>query len=199
MKGNRCFALLLMIFLAGCAGKENLIVLTPDANGTVGAIQFKNEKGEVVLDERGKAIVAKDCQSPPSATMPIDEAVTQSIFREALSAKPLAPQSFILYFEFDSNNLTAESNKLIEKIHQAARDRDSHDISVIGHTDRAGDHNYNLALSMQRASTIRGLLVEVGIKSEFIQISSHGEGNPLIPTADNVAEARNRRVEVVVR
>jgi len=32
-----------------------------------------------------------------------------------------------------------------------------------------------------------------------ITVTSHGEGNPLIKTADNVSEPRNRRVEVVIR
>lgn len=199
MKKNLFFILLLMIFLAGCTGKENLIVLTPDSDGTIGAIEFKNEKGSVVLEEQGKAIVVKDSLSHPSEPIPITEHDTQSIFKEALAAKPLAPQSFILYFEFDSNNLTAESNKLIEEILKTINNRDSHDISVIGHTDRAGNHEYNLALSMKRASAIQDLLIKRNVKGEFIQISSHGEGNPLIHTADNIPEARNRRVEVVVR
>jgi len=199
MKRNHFFAILLMIFLAGCAGKKNLIVLTPDAGGSVGAIKFNNEKGSVVLDEQGKAIVVKDRQTPPSVPMPISETETQSIFREALSARPLAPQLFLLYFVFGSNNLTAESNIQIDMILQTIKDRDSQDILVIGHTDSAGNPDYNLALSMQRASAVRDLFVSRGIKGEFIQISSHGEGNPLIPTGDNVSEARNRRVEVMVR
>ena len=199
MKRNHFFAVLLMIFLAGCAGKKNLIVLTPDAGGSVGAIKFNNEKGSVVLDEQGKAIVVKDRQTPPSVPMPISETETQSIFREALSARPLAPQLFLLYFVFGSNNLTAESNIQIDMILQTIKDRDSQDILVIGHTDSAGNPDYNLALSMQRASAVRDLFVSRGIKGEFIQISSHGEGNPLIPTGDNVSEARNRRVEVMVR
>ena len=199
MKVNRYFILFIMIFLAGCAGKENLIVLAPDNTGKIGAIKFQNEKGSVVLDEQGKAIMVKDRQSPPSNPVPISEADTQSIFREALSAKPMVPLSFLLYFEFDSNNLTAESNILLEEILRAVSDRNSQDISVIGHTDRAGNPEYNFKLSMQRASAIRDLLVKRGVKGEFIQVSSHGEGNPLIPTGDNVAEARNRRVEVVVR
>ncbi len=199
MNINRLFVLFITIFLAGCAGKNNLIVLTPDAGGNVGAIEFKNEKGAVVLDEQGKAIVVKDSQSPPSNPVPIAEADTQNIFREALSAKPLAPESFLLYFEFNSNDLTAESTNIIEKIFQAINDRNSQDISVIGHTDRAGDPDYNLNLSMQRASAIRDLLVTRGVKNEFVRVSSHGENNPLIPTADKVSEARNRRVEVVIR
>jgi outer membrane protein OmpA-like peptidoglycan-associated protein len=199
MKGNRFFIILIMIFLAGCAGKENLIVLAPDTNGTVGAVKFENEKGSSVLNEQGKAIIVKDRQSPPSSPVPISEADTKSIFGEALSAKPLMPLSFLLYFEFDSNNLTAESNKLFEDILKTIGDRNSQDISVIGHSDSAGNSEYNFKLSMQRASAIRDLLVKQGVKSEYIQVSSHGEGNPLIKTGDNVAEARNRRVEVVVR
>lgn len=199
MKGTRYFLLLIMIFLAGCAAKENLIVLAPDTNGTVGAVKFENEKGFAVLNEQGKAIIVKDRRSPPSNPVPISEADTKSIFGEALSAKPLAPLSFILYFEFDSNNLTAESNKLFEDILKTIGDRNSQDISVIGHSDSAGNSEYNYKLSMQRASAIRDLLVKRGVKGEYIQVSSHGEGNPLIKTGDNVAEARNRRVEVAVR
>ncbi len=199
MKGTRYFLLLIMIFLAGCAAKENLIVLAPDTTGTVGAVKFENEKGSAVLNEQGKAIIFKDRRSAPSNPVPISEADTKSIFGEALSAKPLAPLSFILYFEFDSNNLTAESNKLFEDILKTIGDRNSQDISVIGHSDSAGNSEYNYKLSMQRASAIRDLLVKRGVKGEYIQVSSHGEGNPLIKTGDNVAEARNRRVEVVVR
>lgn len=32
-----------------------------------------------------------------------------------------------------------------------------------------------------------------------LEITSHGEANPLVPTGDNVSEPRNRRVEVTVR
>lgn len=199
MKGTRYFLLWIIIFLAGCAGRENLIVLAPDTTGTVGAVKFENEKGSAVLNEQGKAIIFKDRQSAPSNPVPISEADTKSIFGEALSAKPLMPLSFLLYFEFDSNNLTAESSKQFEDILKTIGDRNSQDISVIGHSDSAGNSEYNFKLSMQRASAIRDLLVKRGVKSEYIQFSSHGEGNPLIKTGDNVAEARNRRVEVVIR
>lgn len=199
MKELHIFVALIMIFSIGCAAKENLVVLAPDNSGKVGAIKFENEKGSAVLSEQGKAIIVKDRQSPPSNPVSISEADTKAIFGEALSAKPLAPLSFLLYFEFDSNNLTAESSRLVEDILKAISDRNSQDISIIGHSDSAGNSEYNFKLSMQRASLISDLLVKRGIKGEYIQVSSHGEGNPLVKTGDNVAEARNRRVEVVVR
>ena len=46
---------------------------------------------------------------------------------------------------------------------------------------------------------IQNLLEEQGIDPTFILTTSHGEGNPLVPTADNVLEPRNRRVEVIIR
>ncbi|MEJ2202389.1 MAG: OmpA family protein [Desulfuromonadaceae bacterium] len=194
-----CGFALLLLGLVGCGGKENLIVLMPDADGTVGSMALQNEGGEVVLDEKGKAIWVKNRQSQPSAPVVVSEAETQALFQAALDAQPLPPQNFLLYFKFDTDQPTLASQELMAAIMESIRERDSHDISVIGHTDRAGDRVYNLKLSLQRAEVVRDYLVAQGISPDFIQLSSHGEGNPLIPTADNVAEARNRRVEVLVR
>lgn len=194
-----CFAVVLLLALVGCAGKENLIVLTPNAGGTVGTVELTNEGGKVTLDEAGEATLVRDCQTLPSPPVELSAAEREAIFHDALSAQPLAPQSFLLYFEFGSENLTAASQQLIDAILKSIRERDSQDISVVGHTDRAGDQEYNLTLSLARAKLVRDLLVARGVNADFIQLSSHGEGNPLVPTADNVAEAKNRRVEVMVR
>ncbi len=188
----------LMAAAGGCAGKDNLLVLTPDDSGRVGALKVSNDGGEAVLDREGQALHLGDRHTPPGALAPVSSE-ERALFAAALAAQPLAPVSYLLYFEFDSNNLTAESRQRLDDILRAARERDSRDLLVIGHTDRAGDADYNAALSLQRAEAVRELLAGKGIGAEFIQVSSHGEGNPLIPTADEVAEARNRRVEVVVR
>jgi outer membrane protein OmpA-like peptidoglycan-associated protein len=188
----------LMAVVSGCAGKDNLIVLTPDDSGRVGALKVSNDGGEAVLDREGQALHLGDRRAPPGAFAPVS-AEERALFAAALAAQPLAPVSYLLYFEFDSNNLTVESRQRLDDILRAAFDRDSQDILVIGHTDRAGDADYNAALSLKRAEAVSELLAGQGIPAEAIQVSSHGEGNPLIPTADEVAEARNRRVEVVVR
>ena len=50
-----------------------------------------------------------------------------------------------------------------------------------------------------RAEKVAKALVSIGIPEEAISVSSHGEGNPLVPTEDEVPEPKNRRVEVFVR
>ena len=70
---------------------------------------------------------------------------------------------------------------------------------MVGHSDTQGDKAYNLDLSLRRAMAVKQQLVERGVDETFMDVSSHGEENPLIKTADNVANAQNRRVEVIVR
>jgi outer membrane protein OmpA-like peptidoglycan-associated protein len=77
--------------------------------------------------------------------------------------------------------------------------RQSEHISVVGHSDTLGDKAYNLSLSMRRAAAVKQRLVQEGIDEAHIDITSHGEENPLVKTADNVSNPKNRRVEVVIR
>jgi outer membrane protein OmpA-like peptidoglycan-associated protein len=73
------------------------------------------------------------------------------------------------------------------------------DIAVIGHTDTVGDLLTNDALSAQRATTVKGFLIAIGVAAERIDVAGRGEREPIIPTADNVDEPLNRRVEINVR
>jgi len=72
-------------------------------------------------------------------------------------------------------------------------------VVVIGHTDRVGNDQFNDKLSLQRAERVRGELVKLGISGSRIQVAGRGERELLVLTPDDVAEARNRRVEINVR
>lgn len=191
--------LFLPLLVTGCGSKKNLIVLSPAGDGSVGALEIETEKGSALLDEGGKAIYIADRRSVPSKPTAISREETQTLFKDALGIHPMMPQSFLLYFQYSSNELTEESQKLIPVILAAIKKRDFKDISVIGHSDRKGGDEYNRILSMERAQVVYDILRAENVKEEELTILYHGEGNPLVPTADDVAEPRNRRVEVMVR
>jgi outer membrane protein OmpA-like peptidoglycan-associated protein len=46
---------------------------------------------------------------------------------------------------------------------------------------------------------VRTLLAGAGVDSSLIDVSSHGESDLRVSTADDVLEPRNRRVEISVR
>jgi len=192
-------ALLIALLLTGCAAKENLVILGTSPDCKVGALQVTTDKGSQMLSEEGKAIRIEDKNSLPSPPEPITSEESQRLFADALQVHPLMPESFLLYFELNSNELTQESQKLIAEIVTAVQRRQSRDISLIGHTDRLGSDEHNRRLSLQRAKVVFDLLRAADIAESDMTIIYHGEGNPLIPTADNIAEPRNRRVEVMVR
>lgn len=195
------FAGLLMV---GCASsppeQKELVVLLPDADGSVGAVEVRTEGGTSVLDRAHQATTLKGKKKPPAKPTFMEEAQINETFKEAIRARPrFAPEAFILYFDTGKATLTDKSEKQIGKILQAVNKRAEFEISVVGHTDAVGSEEYNLKLSLERAETVHAKLISSGIEASAMEISSHGEANPLVPTKDSVAEPRNRRVEVTVR
>lgn len=178
---------------------SDLVVLVADPDdGKLGSAVVTAQGASVELALEGAATRVGSGQ-PPSPPAPLGAADIQRIFGEALAARPLPPRQFLLYFQSGSDDLTAESQAELPRIVAFVRDRPVPDVSVIGHTDTTGTPASNAALGLQRARLIAARLVTAGISADQIEITSHGEGNLLVATADDVDEARNRRVEVTVR
>jgi len=189
------YALILLacLMLAGCGGGQT-IVLLPDLDGHVGEVTVTSEDGRTAtLNQANQAVTGTTKVTTLSDTQ------IQSEFGAAMAAQPLPTARFILHFHNDSAKLTNESQKLLPNIMRSWRDRNSNDVSVIGHTDTMGEKQYNYDLSVRRAKKVRDLLVQAGMPAQIIEMTSHGEENPLIPTPDGKSEPRNRRVEVLVR
>jgi outer membrane protein OmpA-like peptidoglycan-associated protein len=98
-----------------------------------------------------------------------------------------------------SDELTEDSKAELPKVLAALRDRPVPDVLVVGHTDTMGETLGNDRLSAQRAERMKLHLVEIGIPADRIRVAGRGKRELLVPTADNVDEPRNRRVEIIVR
>ena len=192
------FFLCLILLSSGCAQKTT-IVLLPDPDGKVGHVTVSTDAGAIDITKAREATTASGRKSPPASPRILSQESIDADFSPVLSILPEQPVHFILYFKGGSTELTADSTKTLPKILESIAARNSQNISVIGHSDTAGDPRYNLQLSQKRASVISQVLVQEGVNATFIKSTSHGEKNPLVKTADNVHEPKNRRVEVVVR
>lgn len=184
--------------LSGCAAKS-MVVLLPDADGYVGQVTVSNEGGQQTLKEANDSVKVMDRKAPPGEVKKLTKDEIRETFSDALAAQPMPPETFILYFLQGSNELTPDSKKLLPQIIQTIQKRGSTDIVISGHTDKVGAKEYNYKLSLDRAKVLYNILVDSGAVPANITVTSHGEGNPLIKTADEVAEPRNRRVEVVIK
>lgn len=185
---------LLALLLAGCASER--IVLLPSADGTPGAVVVRDKNGEVRLDQpyAGLKRTLAANRSYQSSAADVAER-----FGPALAAQPARPSSYVLYFETGGNVLTPESQAALSVLRKEIAERAASEVMVIGHTDRVGSAEGNEKLSLKRAQGIADQLVDTGVPAEKLEVVGRGERDPLVPTADEVDEPRNRRVEINVR
>jgi outer membrane protein OmpA-like peptidoglycan-associated protein len=108
------------------------------------------------------------------------------------------PQDFMVFFDFNKSELTPEAKKIIASAAQEYKKGGFAKIAVTGHTDTVGTPAYNQKLSERRALAVEAELKKLGIESKHIKETGVGENNLMVPTADGVREAQNRRAEIVL-
>lgn len=190
-------ALLSLALLSSCADKrKELFVVLPNADGSSGAITVDDGQNKVLLN---KPYAAGEVRKAGVTDVPIDSGEVNQVFASALSAQPRMPQHFMLYFIFDKDQLTPESAPQYQKVFDDIKARPVYEVEVIGYTDTIGKQKYNQELSLNRAAAIRERLIHDGLDPKSISIAGRGPLDPLVPTADQVPEPRNRRVVIIVR
>jgi OmpA-OmpF porin, OOP family len=188
-------AAMLLVWLAGCASPASRVVLLPQTQAS--AVEVRGAQGTQVLDKPYQ-LAAVSRQGEVAVDTTTAEKVREQ-FPQLLVRQPAAEQRFVLYFETGGAQLTAESEARLADVLTSAASRPGGEIVVTGHTDRVGALEANDALSLQRATAIRTLLLQRGFAPPLVEAVGRGEREPLVPTEDEVAEPRNRRAEVVVR
>ncbi len=119
---------------------------------------------------------------------------------EGAPAEGVEPNTYIVLFDFDMSNINAAGRVVIDQVlADAAAKGVPVSISATGHADRSGSEDYNMALSLRRADSVREALIAGGIDGNAITVAGRGESEPAVPTADGVKEQANRRVEIVIQ
>lgn len=101
----------------------------------------------------------------------------------------------VVYFDYDSERLTAEAEQRLQTKISILRANPSLRIRVEGHADERGSTEYNLALGQRRAETVKSYLQTYGIDGSRVQTLSYGEERPAARGTDEASWARNRRAE----
>jgi len=206
---TRAIVVLAAVALAGSCARAapqapqapttELVALAADPeSGEVGHLTISNTAGQVELGERHASTRVATGRAP-AQPVTLSEAEIEQLFGPALAVLPPPAVRFLLYFELGTDTLTPESKTQLLAVLAAVRGRVAPDVNVVGHTDTIGPTRRNATLGLERASLIREQLLKTGLDAALIEVASHGESDLLVPTADNIEEPRNRRVEVVVR
>jgi membrane-associated protease RseP (regulator of RpoE activity) len=117
---------------------------------------------------------------------------------QALAAPPplMAQAPSVVFFDWDKSNLSPEAMATISQAAAAYKATGGARITNVGNTDTSGATDYNMALSIRRADVVKSALIRNGVPAAAIETAGRGQTNLLVPTADGVREAQNRRVEL---
>lgn len=195
-------ALLGALLLAGCAAappppapQRAYVALLANADGSTGRVVYSGSGGTAELTQAREAVALDG----PATRFTLSAERLQRDLGAAIAAQPQPPRVFVLYFNVGDAQITPASQSLLPEILAEVRQRPAPDLSIVGHTDTVGSAELNAALSLRRAEQVAQLLREATAAAIEVEITSHGEHNLLVPTPDETAEPRNRRVEVTVR
>lgn len=157
-------------FLAGCA-KKRTESMPPGAT-----------KVEVVEEPVDWGKEQKPQQGP-----------TAEELRAQKKAQAVHDLGNIIFFAFDSSELTPESRQVLQAKADVLKQFGDLTMVVEGYCDERGTVEYNLALGERRARAAYDYLVILGVAPDRLSIVSFGEENPLDPGQNEQAWAKNRR------
>ncbi len=162
------------------------------------AVNVSNNKGSSYLDKVGAYVDMSDKKAPPKPKMMSKSEIDQR-FAKALSAVPQKPISYLLYFQPHGMALTPASNNTLLLAIEMLKKRQHAMVDIIGHTDTIGSSKLNVVVSLKRAKYIKEIFKEKNLNLNALVAKGYGENDLQVATKDNVAEAKNRNVEIFIK
>jgi OOP family OmpA-OmpF porin len=124
----------------------------------------------------------------------------------AMSAPAVAPapaaqpaRSYLVFFDWDKATLTDRARQIIREAADNSTRVQYTRIEVDGYTDTSGTPQYNMGLSIRRATAVKAELIKDGVPVGAISTQGFGETHLLVSTGPGVREPQNRRVEIIIR
>lgn len=103
-----------------------------------------------------------------------------------------------LLFEVDKSDLQPDKAAIISRLATTLLGIGIGGSLVEGHTDSTGAPEYNRALSLRRAETVKGAMVAAGMADSALRVVGLGETDPIDTNDTPEGRQQNRRVVVIV-
>lgn len=128
--------------------------------------------------------------------VPVEKIVVKEVPKIVEVEKVVFPA---IAFRFDSAELSDLGKGQVYLAAQRLKEKNDLTVAIEGHTDAAGNEEYNQKLGQRRAQTVMKELAALGIEPNRMSATSLGEAKPLIDQNTQWADAVNRRVEFQVQ
>ena len=157
-----------------------------EQNAAVLAIEQKKElakeKSEIAVEQDAD----KSVEAPKAVTI---------ISAPAEETDTAVNEMELVYFDYDKSAISPAFAEIIQKNYEWIAENPDVHIQLEGHCDERGTNEYNLALGERRTKAVFDHLVSLGANPSQFTMVSFGEERPADSGSNEVAWAKNRRVE----
>jgi peptidoglycan-associated lipoprotein len=179
---------ILAMLLAGC-GQQPELDVDADQNKTEKLAEKNVTKAENTTVENAQP---QETDLTDTTTVQVTEdSVVQKDVNQNL-AKLLAKE--VVHFDFDKYNIRPDQMPIVEEVANILKDaKGNFTVRIEGNCDEWGTDEYNYALGLKRAKTVKQALIDLGVPAEKLTIISYGESNPVCTEHNKACWAKNRR------
>ena len=194
MKSTFLYSLVVMALLyTGCSQKAPEVEPVVINKNTPVKVESEGANNDVIGPD---AINGGSIDDSVGQLQPVEEGSnTISVGSSIGTSNDLEP----VYFEFDKSTLNDEE---LDKASNNARKiiaEHAPSVRLEGNCDEWGTDEYNFALGLKRAKSVKEVLVVNGVKRDIITVISNGESKPVCTEHNEACWKRNRRVDFIVR
>jgi peptidoglycan-associated lipoprotein len=180
MKKRLLLVAALLAILTGC-GQQPELDVNADQNTTAQAQQSNAEQNTTAQEED---------LTDTTAVAVTDE--SNNINQNQQVAAALSKEA--VHFDFDKYNIRADQMPIVKEVANILKDmKGNYTVRIEGNCDEWGSDEYNYALGLKRAKTVKSALVDLGVDADKLTIISYGESNPVCTAHNKECWAKNRR------
>ena len=177
-----------LLMITGCSKQPNLENATQTQQAQQATNENQTNKKEVPQTNTNESV---NTQNAVVEEQTLSEN-TQNASENQKFVKNLA--EIVVYFDFDKYNIKASEWPKVEKLAQIIKDNPAnYTIRIEGNCDEWGSEEYNYALGLKRANTVKNALIKLGVNPKKLTIISYGELNPVCSAHAKWCWKLNRR------
>ena len=98
-----------------------------------------------------------------------------------------------VFFDLDQHDVRPDQEPTVRAWAEWLRAHPGASFTIEGHADERGTREYNLGLGARRATSVKNLLISLGIEANRVRTISYGKERPAEAASTEDAWAKNRR------
>ncbi len=172
-----------LLIITGCGTQPNLENAANANNG-------ENASQQTV--EQNATVNTQNAEVQTQTIQPENESMNNQSNNNQQFAKDVA--NVVVYFDFDKYNIKKSQWPKVEKLAQMLKSNNkNYTIRIEGNCDEWGTEEYNYALGLRRANSVRSALIKLGVDPKKLTVISYGKLNPVCTAHAKWCWRKNRR------